>query len=174
MSRVFHALMGAAVSLVCLSRAFASLEGEVPPSGPSSSWRIPESAGAERSPLAASAAEIMKGASLFRSKCSSCHGVDGRGHGPDSDPARPAADLTDGRTAARNPDGVLFYKIWNGRGKPKMPAMKLDLPREDVWRLVAYVKTLRRERASTSNTGGTEPAGGDRGLTSRWARSSPF
>jgi mono/diheme cytochrome c family protein len=144
MSRVFHALMGVAVSLVWLSRAFASLGGEAPPSAPSSGWRIPESAGTERSPLGSDAAEIVKGRSLFRSRCSSCHGVDGRGRGRDSDPDRPAADLTDGRAAARNPDGVLFYKIWNGRGKPKMPAMKLDLSRDDVWRLVTYIKTLRR------------------------------
>ena len=31
-------------------------------------------------------------------------------------------DLTVARRAARNPDGVVFYKIWNGRQKPKMPA----------------------------------------------------
>jgi mono/diheme cytochrome c family protein len=136
--------MGLAVTVVWLMRAFAALEGMAPSDASSNGWRIPESAGAERSPLASSDREIVKGQGLFRSKCSGCHGADGRGHGPDSDPDHPAADLTDGRSAARNPDGVLFYKIWNGRAKPKMPAMKLDLPREDVWRLVAYIKTLRR------------------------------
>jgi hypothetical protein len=46
--------------------------------------------------------------------------------------------------AARNPDGVMFYRIWNGRAKPKMPAMKADLTRTDVWTIVQYVKTLRK------------------------------
>ena len=144
MARGLEALMGVAVTVVWLSRAFAALDGAAPSAAPSNGWRIPESADTEQSPLASSAAELAKGQGLFRSKCSSCHGADGRGHGPDSEPDHPAGDLTDGRAAARNPDGVLFYKIWNGRAKPKMPAMKLDLPREDVWRLVAYIKTLRR------------------------------
>jgi mono/diheme cytochrome c family protein len=144
MSRWFHALMGVAVSLVWLSRAFAALSGVPAPPAASSGWRIPDSATSESSPVASSAAELAKGRSLYQTKCDSCHGADGRGHGPDSDPDHPAGDLTDGSAAARNPDGVLFYKIWNGRAKPKMPAMKLDLTREDVWRVVAYVKTLRR------------------------------
>jgi hypothetical protein len=34
-----------------------------------------------------------------------------------------SAGRFDGRTSSlRNPDGVMFYKIWNGRAKPRMPA----------------------------------------------------
>lgn len=144
MLRWFHALMGIAVSIVWLTRALAAIEGGAPRSAPSSGWQIPESAASESSTVASTAGELMKGQSLYRAKCYNCHGADGRGHGPESDPDHPAGDLTDGRAAARNPDGVLFYKIWNGRAKPKMPAMKLDLSREDVWRVVDYIKTLRR------------------------------
>jgi hypothetical protein len=39
---------------------------------------------------------------------------------------------------------VLFYKIWNGRAKPKMPAMNADIMRADVWRVIHDVKTLRK------------------------------
>jgi mono/diheme cytochrome c family protein len=144
MSRWFHALMGVAVSVVWLSRAFAAIGGSAPSPAASSGWLIPENASSESSPVTSSGGELVKGQSLYRAKCHGCHGADGRGHGPDSDPDHPAGDLTDGRAAARNPDGVLFYKIWNGRAKPKMPAMKLDLTRDDVWRVVAYIKTLRR------------------------------
>jgi hypothetical protein len=70
--------------------------------------------------------------------------VDGSGHGPEADPDHPPADLTDARRASRNPDGVMFYKIWNGRAKPKMPPMKTDISRIDVWRVIHYVKTLRK------------------------------
>jgi mono/diheme cytochrome c family protein len=144
MSRWFHALMGVAVSVVWLSRAFAVIAGAAPPAVASSGWLIPDSAASESGLVAPNAGELLKGQGLYQAKCHSCHGADGRGHGPDSDPSHPAGDLTDGSAAARNPDGVLFYKIWNGRSKPKMPAMKLDLTREDVWRVVAYIKTLRR------------------------------
>ena len=42
-------------------------------------------------------------------------------------------DLTNAKRAARNPDGVVFYKIWNGRTKPKMPAQKDELTKDQVW-----------------------------------------
>jgi hypothetical protein len=38
----------------------------------------------------------------------------------------------------------MFYKIWNGRARPKMPAMKSDVSVTDAWMIVHYVKTLRK------------------------------
>jgi mono/diheme cytochrome c family protein len=115
-------------------------------SDPSDGWQIPEGAATEANPETLTVASLARGQSLYRAKCQRCHGVDGAGHGPDSDPDHPAADLTDGRRASRNPDGVVFYKIWNGRAKPKMPAMETDVSRADVWNIVHYLKTLRRDR----------------------------
>ena len=112
---------------------------------PSDGWQIPEGAATESNPEPLTAANLTRGQSLYKAKCQRCHGVDGAGHGPESDPDHPAGDLTDGRRASRNPDGLMFYKIWNGRPKPKMPAMKSDVSRADVWKLVLYVKTLRRQ-----------------------------
>jgi mono/diheme cytochrome c family protein len=110
----------------------------------SDGWHIPERAAMETNPAPSSPAAMARGRSLYKAKCQRCHGVDGTGHGPEADPDHPPADLTDGRRAARNPDGVMFYKIWNGRAKPKMPAMKTDIDRADVWTIVAFVKSLRR------------------------------
>jgi mono/diheme cytochrome c family protein len=121
-------------------------KGAAGASDPSDGWQIPEGAATEPTPEPVTAASVTRGQSLYKAKCQRCHGLDGTGHGPDSDPDHPAADLTDGRRASRNPDGVIFYKIWNGRAKPKMPAMKVDVDRADVWKLVHYVKTLRRQQ----------------------------
>lgn len=107
-------------------------------------WQIPATAATEANPVAVSDAVLAKGKQLFKSKCQRCHGPQGTGDGPDADPDAKPDDLTDGSRAARNPDGVLFYKMWNGRGKPKMPAFSTDLSREEVWTLVHYVKTLRK------------------------------
>ena len=52
-------------------------------------------------------------------------------------------DLTAAAGAKANTDGVVFYKIWNGRATPKMPAQKDDMTKEQVWAVVAYVQTLR-------------------------------
>ena len=108
-------------------------------------WHIPDSAAAEHNPEPLDPATLGRGQRVYRSKCQRCHGEDGTGHGPEMDPGHPAGDLTDGRRASRNPDGVLFYKIWNGRTKPKMPAMKTDISQSDVWSVIHYVKTLRKE-----------------------------
>ena len=46
--------------------------------------------------------------------------------------------------ASRNPDGVMFYKVWNGRKNPKMPAFKSEMTRDDIWTVIQYAKTLRK------------------------------
>jgi mono/diheme cytochrome c family protein len=55
-------------------------------------------------------------------------------------------DLTVAKRAARNPDGVVFYKVMNGRRKPKMPAFKEELTPEQVWAVVAYAQSLRKTK----------------------------
>ena len=110
----------------------------------SSGWQIPQNAAAETSPLPDDAATVAKGQQVYKSKCQRCHGAAGKGNGPDAEKDDPPGDLTDARRAARNPDGVLFYKIWNGRSDPKMPAFKTDISRTDVWTVIQYIKTLRQ------------------------------
>ena len=55
-------------------------------------------------------------------------------------------NLTLAAGAAKNPDGVIFYRIWNGRTNPKMAAFKDKLTKDQVWAIVAYVQTLRLKK----------------------------
>jgi mono/diheme cytochrome c family protein len=137
-------LICAAFTSFGLTVAIAVATGATQAPDGSEGWHIPEGAAVERNPEPLNAAVLARGQSLYKAKCQRCHGADGTGHGPEADPNHPAGDLTDGRLASRNPDGVMFYKIWNGRAKPKMPAMKTDITRADVWTVIQYVKTLRR------------------------------
>ena len=114
------------------------------PQQDSQGWQIPAPAAAEVNPVPLTPAAMERGRELYRSKCQKCHGSSGRGNGPDADPDHPPGNLTDPKRAPRNPDGVMFYKIWNGRSDPKMPAFKTDMPRQDVWTVIHYVKTLRQ------------------------------
>jgi mono/diheme cytochrome c family protein len=113
------------------------------PEGNPDSWQIPPNAAAEKNPVEASPAVLKKGLQLYNAKCERCHGSEGKGDGPDADPDAPPEDLTNPARASRNPDGVMFYKIWNGRKNPKMPAFKTDLSKNDVWTVINFVKTLR-------------------------------
>jgi len=108
-------------------------------------WTIPAGASQEANPIAASPAVVAKGKKIFESKCQRCHGKDGAGHGPEADPEHPAGNFTDRLRVAFNPDGVMFYKIWNGRESPKMPSFRKEgLSKEDVWTVIHFVKTFRK------------------------------
>jgi mono/diheme cytochrome c family protein len=110
----------------------------------SAGWTVPTTAKTETSPLGSTPDVLKKGKSVFTSRCQRCHGPAGKGNGPDSDPDQPAADLTDPSHAAINPEGVMFYKVWNGRKNPTMPAFKAELSKDEVWSVVEYVKSLRK------------------------------
>jgi mono/diheme cytochrome c family protein len=107
-------------------------------------WTLPPTAADEKNPFAGDQKAVDTGRTLFKKHCERCHGPGGKGDGPDADPdVQEDMDLTVARRAARNPDGVVFFKMWNGRSKPKMPAVKDDLTNEQVWQIVSYVQTLR-------------------------------
>jgi mono/diheme cytochrome c family protein len=109
-------------------------------------WVLPPTADEEKNPFAGDLEAIEAGKILFGKKCQRCHGPGGKGDGPDADPdAMQDMDLTNPRRAARNPDGIVFYKAWNGRAKPKMPAVKDELTRDQLWQIVSYVQTLRQK-----------------------------
>lgn len=111
-----------------------------------SGWTIPADAAQEKNPMADNPQALTDGKQLFTQNCQHCHGPAGKGDGPDADPDfQDDMDLTVASRAARNPDGVVFYKVWNGRAKPKMPAFSQKLPKDDVWKIVTYVETLRQK-----------------------------
>jgi mono/diheme cytochrome c family protein len=109
-------------------------------------WTIPPEAAQEENPIEVTPQTLVAGRALFQKNCQRCHGPKGIGDGPDADPDNMAdMDLTNPKRASRNPDGVVFYKAWNGRTKPKMPAVKDDLTKEQLWQIVSYVQTLRQK-----------------------------
>ena len=112
-------------------------------------WLIPPGGHGEKSPLSSDAKTIARGKALYAAHCASCHGPEGKGDGPGSDYA---SDLTDDLRTELNTEGVLFYKIWNGRIKygkgptEDMPAFGGKLAKDEVWTLVEYLKLLRTSR----------------------------
>ena len=107
-------------------------------------WQIPERALEEESPLTPTPDILRKGKELFQTRCQKCHGPEGKGNGPDGDKNHPPANLT----ASRAPDGVMFYKVWGGRKNPTMPAFKSMMTKVEIWTVVEYAKSLRKESAA--------------------------
>ena len=107
-------------------------------------WDIPAGAEKEESPLAPTTDVLKRGKGVFERSCRKCHGPEGKGDGPDSDPRNPAADLTDEQLINDNPGGVMFYRVWNGRPRV-MPAFKSQFTRDEVWAVVEHVKSLAKK-----------------------------
>ena len=108
-------------------------------------WTLPADADDKKNPLPIDERLLATGKAVFKDKCERCHGPGGLGDGPDADPDATDMDLTNAKRADRNSDGVMFYKVWNGRKKPKMPVFSAEITEEQAWAVVAYAQSLRKK-----------------------------
>jgi mono/diheme cytochrome c family protein len=99
---------------------------------------------------------LMRGQQRFNIYCYVCHGYDGSGHGPVNERAvalkmndpdnvlgitwSAAAQLTSD-TVRAEPVGNIFNKITNGYRT--MPSYSAQIPVDDRWAIVAYVRALQ-------------------------------
>jgi mono/diheme cytochrome c family protein len=125
--------------------AVAGISIAAPVAAQARGWTLGEDAEAKKNPLPSDENTITAGKAVYKSKCQRCHGPGGLGDGPDADPDATEMDLTNPKRAERNPDGVVYYKVLNGRGRPKMPAFKDELTEQQIWSVIAYVQTLRKQ-----------------------------
>ncbi len=116
--------------------------------------RTPQGEWTPRSPLPTTAALLQRGQQRFQIYCTPCHGLGGAGDGTASRRAdrlaegtwTPPSDLAS-ETVRERPDGHLFNTITHGLRN--MPAYGPQIPPEDRWAIVAYVRALQRARHAT-------------------------
>lgn len=85
----------------------------------------------------------VSGREIYVNTCIRCHGIDGRGAlGIKLVP--PPADLTASDVHNRL-DGTLFRRIHDGKPNTAMGAWKHSLSDEEIWDVLAYVRTFRVE-----------------------------
>ena len=93
---------------------------------------------------------IQEGASLFRSNCSPCHGLNARGGGR-------GPDLTTGRWAHGGTDAEIFRTITQGVAGTEMPANAFE--DSEIRTIIAFLRSLTPAR-STKLPG--NPAAGEK------------
>src|SRR4051812_12210941 len=102
-----------------------------------------QAAGLGPNPVASTSRTLEGGRQADTGSCSQCHGALGDGSGafgPTSFP--PATDLTSATTRDLA-DGQLFYIVKNGLGFTAMPAYSSQYADDQIWELVAFIRTLQ-------------------------------
>jgi putative heme-binding domain-containing protein len=106
---------------------------------------------AATNPLEGNADAVQAGMGLFRSRCADCHGMDARGvRGP---------DLTQVWTSGRT-DAGLFRTLRRGVPGTEMPSVGPRTSDTEIWRILAYLKTIAAPTASEVAAG--DVANGER------------
>jgi mono/diheme cytochrome c family protein len=94
-------------------------------------------------PVPAKGGDPVSGREIYVNTCIRCHGIDGKGAlGIKLVP--PPADLTSSAVQNRL-DGTLFRRIHDGKPNTAMGAWRHSLSDEEIWDVLAYVRTLGAE-----------------------------
>lgn len=102
-------------------------------------------------PASRAAGDAGKGKVSYEKLCAPCHGNSGKGDGPAAAqlPVRPR-DHTDKKYMDHLTDQHIFEVVKNGgasvQKSPLMPPFGMTLKDDQIWDVVAYVRTLSRKK----------------------------
>lgn len=101
-------------------------------------------AAAQSAPSPAPVGVPDQGRPIFEARCASCHGLQGRGDGPQAPflSPRPASLISAGTSVKT--DAELFAIINNGKPRTSMSAWKDALNEQERRDVLAYIRTLVR------------------------------
>lgn len=104
---------------------------------------VPKDYDGARSTVPPGQETIIAGGKLYQTECASCHGKDGMGDGVPARAMAPSPALL--AFMISRPIAVDAYLLWSiaDGGKPfdsEMPAFKGKLSREEIWRVIAYMR----------------------------------
>ena len=105
-------------------------------------WVVPDKYLKMANPVTSNAESLKEGKDLWIKHCQSCHGKSGRGDGQKASELKTEPGNFTLPETQKQPDGSLFYKIFEGR--EDMPSFKKKIPEaDDIWNVVNYVRTFK-------------------------------
>lgn len=109
-------------------------------------WVAPAEAKKISNPVAEAkrSASAKNGSKIFKVRCVSCHGNEGKGDGAASKSLNPKpANLTSAAVQSQT-DGEIFWKISNGKGN--MIKWEGILKENERWDMVNYIRTIKAKK----------------------------
>ncbi len=98
-------------------------------------------------PFASDSGAIQAGAQLYAANCAACHGAEAMGDGPAANSLNPRPQPLATEMKALQ-DDYLFWRVAEGGAFPPfssaMPAWKTILSEEQMWQVIAYLRTLSK------------------------------
>lgn len=95
--------------------------------------------------------DVLSGRVIYSTICIRCHGVDGKGDGQMKF-TPPVADLTSPAVQGKL-DARLFKSVHDGKTNTAMGAWRESLTDDEIWDVLAYVRTLTPEGTSGMGSG---------------------
>ncbi len=89
------------------------------------------------------------GRGIYTQNCAACHGLEGRGNGPNAITLEKKPPNLTRDYYKQYPDEFWFYRISEGIVGTRMPRFGEILSEEQRWYLVAYLKTLPKDHEET-------------------------
>lgn len=107
-------------------------------------FKAPAEAAKVENPVPKTKENLARARLIYLKRCMSCHGITGKGDGPEAAGLDPApGDFTNAKEMNAQTDGDLFWKISNGKGKMKPYSELVPAnPEQDRWDLVNFIRTF--------------------------------
>lgn len=120
-----------------------------------------DSVARSENPIPRDADSVALGRSIYLENCTTCHGEDARGDGPDAvgmlpPPADLYADHVDDHT-----DETIYWWIRLGIDNTPMPGFEERLTSDEVWHLVNYIRSLRHPVEASTGSDALADLGSD-------------
>lgn len=95
--------------------------------------------------------DVISGRVIYSTTCIRCHGAEGKGNGQMTF-TPPVADLTSPAVQEKL-DARLFKSVHDGKSNTAMGAWREALTDDEIWDVLAYVRTLAPEQAGGMGSG---------------------
>ena len=127
------------LSVIALAGGLMLAQAQHPAGG---AHHHPEAA-KQKNPVAADAASIAAGKTVYDKNCANCHGKTGLGDGMMGAELNPKpSNLTDADWKHGDTDGEIFLVIKDGAKGTGMKAFNSKLTEHQIWDVVNYVRSL--------------------------------